>query len=459
MRDLLVEEGGTRAFGVHGKSSDLFLLKLRDGASLIETVLRKSIADKEAMRTNQGVPIGELEPLYDVEATMNLRVANPWHARCLGATKDSMVGMGFEDEQVHDVLDPLCQDSSQALLEETADDFASVHMAAIEVVRKGDVITGLHHIPINSIKKVMEENRRDFHFVMDSIGADPPRVVFARYGDKDDFLRRSGIGDDPDITSEVIFFRRANSIDSHYGFPDWIPSVAYIELVQMYVQQRFDFYHNGAVPGFVLSFMGGGSKIDDETWTSIENMIRSTVGIGNHYKALAINLPHPDITMQLEKLALESADGGSNMSDVLDPNALAIVSAHGVPPLLAGIQIPGKLGANNELPNALMTFQLLRIGPMQRAIATRLACTLGDPKTNGGLPLTRENFLPKRDSTPDTPAPGMPPVPEHKRERSTGFVKITDMISMQALSTQSQMREPAAAAQEKGRNLNDGLKE
>ena len=112
-------------------------------------------------------------------------------------------------------------------------------------------------------------------------------------------------------------------------------------------------------------------------------------------------------------------------------NGMMIVSAHGVPPLLAGIQIPGKLGSTNELPNALMAFQALVIQQAQKVISSALINTLGNATLNGGLGLGADNFR---------------------------LRKITDVISLSKMDTVSRMRQTVPEAKSEGRDLEAGLK-
>ena len=111
-----------------------------------------------------------------------------------------------------------------------------------------------------------------------------------------------------------------------------------------------------------------------------------------------------------------------------DPLALMIVSAHRVPPLLAGIQIPGKLGATNELPNALSAFQKLVIDEAQTIFHETLGLTLGHG-SDGIRGLDMDDFA---------------------------FSSILDEFNIGQMDTMSRMREPVTGSD---RDLEDGLKE
>jgi hypothetical protein len=119
-----------------------------------------------------------------------------------------------------------------------------------------------------------------------------------------------------------------------------------------------------------------GAKINAKDWSALTEQMKGHIGLGNAHKSMQLNIPEAEAKVELHKLALEGKTDGL-FSELDEALSLGIVSAHGVPPLLAGIQIPGKLGATNELPNALMAFQALKVGPRQEQIETMLQNTLG----------------------------------------------------------------------------------
>jgi len=160
--------------------------------------------------------------------------------------------------------------------------------------------------------------------------------------------------------------------------------------------------------------------------------MKSGIGLGKSHKSIAMNILDHEMKIILEKLAMEDGKGGDGFKDKKENLALDIVSAHRTPPLLAQIQIPGKLGAVNEFPNALLGFQKLVIAPAQKVFRTELVNSLANDQYNGTLTLTPEDFL---------------------------LRTILDDTDMKALDTISRMRETQAEAQESGRDPKDGLKD
>ncbi len=157
------------------------------------------------------------------------------------------------------------------------------------------------------------------------------------------------------------------------------------------------------------------------------------MGGGNNFRNLAINVKEDAGKVQVDKLA--STDKTElQFSKDLEVYAQNIVSAHRVPPVLANILIPGKLGATNEAVQALVSFQLLNIGPKQNIIQQTLGRTLGN-KDEGVKDLKPEDFR---------------------------LRKITSQFNIAGLDTIGKMREEAVSATNSDgspRNVADGVQD
>ena len=395
-------------------------------------MLEKMLASPEG-RSNQQHASGRKEHPFDVEALTRLQVGNAHHSACIHAKVSSTVGLGFIDDDEDDddglsvvdkVLNPLCRTTWQETLADVAEDFYQVGWGYLEVVRRGgDAITGLHHVAPQDVRVYVDENYQE-HYEVETAGT-TGRKYFAPFGQREDVMKALALRNADDV-SEIIVIRQPSSLSRWYGFPDWLAAVPSIELVQMMIQQKFDFFINRGVPEFMLFIVG--QKLPKADWDNIETALRSQTGRGNSHKSLALNITNPDVKVQLEKLNMD-AGGTSSWKEDKDSMALDIVSAHRVPPLLAGIQIPGKLGANNELPNALRAFQLLVVGPNQRVFFQTLGETLGNDPS---IELTSGDFQ---------------------------FKTITDELDMDQLDTSSRMRQTETEAAQQGRSLDDGLRD
>ncbi len=134
---------------------------------------------------------------------------------------------------------------------------------------------------------------------------------------------------------------------------------------------------------------------------------------------------------------MEGTTDGGYFKDMMEALALNIVSAHRVPPSLAGILFHGKMGAANEMTNAILAFQTLVISQAQKTITSVLDRTLGDPEKNGGLGLKRGDF----------------------KFRTVVDVVAEEMKKLQPADTMGRMKQGLGEAAAEGRDLDQGLKE
>lgn len=441
-----------------GKSQPLFPsleggLVANLAKSDLPQILRK--ADNPDVGSNQQSGLGVVPHPFDFQVACELVRYNEHHSACINAKVRSQVGLGHptNPDKIDDILNPVCESTWQETIMDVAEDFHSTGNGFIEVVRRGNDIAGIFHVRAPSVFPVFEGGR-DRHFIVNN--NDPQlgtglAVRMASFGDKNAFIQRAKEGfpsssiaqaagtgifsqidtSDPDKISEIIHFRRPTSLSKWYGFPNWLGALAGIELIQMIMQHNFDFFLNRGVPEFLLFLLG--AKLDEKDMDKITDSIKANIGLGNSHKSAAINLDVPidNFKVQLEKLMADNGLNDDAFATFRENLAMGIVSAHGVPPLLAGIQIPGKLGATNELPNALMAFQVLQNGPDQRLFTQKLAATLGNPEYSN-LGLTREDFK---------------------------FKPVTEEINIAEMDTVARMRQSPAQATAEGRDLNQGVKD
>jgi hypothetical protein len=379
------------------------------------------------------------------------------HASCITAKKNCTVGLGFygSDEvvsgdnndnkdneagnevpqtteeiisllmgnqkvnsKVDDELDGLTHFGFLNELLDIVEDFMDVGTGYMEVARDSrNKITGLNHVPASQVRVVTVGNRLCYLYT----GEDGSSKFFAMFGHKDWLMNNTELPNvlgsaDPTQVSEIIPFVMSSNRVKFYGYPDWVSAAVDIELTASAKQFKADFYNNRGVLDFIVAVTG--STMDDESFKKIEDMAKGSVGAGRAWRSAALNLANPDARLQVEKLAMESQP---EQQFALDCEILAqhIVSAHRVPPLLANILIPGKLGASNEFINSLVAFQLLVVGPYQYTIQSQLARTLGNKKLNGGLKLSADDFR-LRTITSQINITGMDAISKSRTEATDG---------------------------------------
>jgi hypothetical protein len=370
--------------------------ELEGNLSLMESLLaglRKGVVESEP--TNAPTYAGMKGLPFNYEAAQRLKLHNVHHSTCVDTKKQSLVGLGHtEGSRADEVLDPICTLTWAVLRSKLAEDFATVEICYIEVVRDGDKIVGLHHIPAVDVRYVVEQDLVNHYYEIrggkvESLSASTNSTVMAPFGQLKEFMRRHADLVGNRKISEVIAIMNPSSQSRYYAVPSWLASVADMELNQAVRQHVYDFHVNRGVPEFLLFLTGG--RVDTKTWAAIVDAMQAYVGVCNSHKSSAFNVVGEDITVDLQQLESNDVIKGDFYTKMTEALATTIVSAHRVPPILAGILIPGKMGAANELPNSIMAFQTLVIGPMQTIWQSILGATLGG-KFNGGLGLKPKDF-------------------------------------------------------------------
>lgn len=325
-----------------------------------------------------------------------------------------------EKSEVAKILDPLCEDSFQSVLDQVGEDYEATGNGYIEVVRDGGKIVSLWHLPATGVRIYNEAQKPFYHYeVQDGTGT----VRYARFGELE--RMRAAVGIDASVqVTELIHFRQPTAMDPQYGLPNWLAAMPWLELAQMMLQYHFDYFQNRAVPDLMVTLTG--AKVDEADLKKIRDGLRETVGAKKRFRTMVINMPQQDTEVNVERL---QADNRENFEDLWAAVQLQVASAHRVPPLLAGITLPGKMAAANELPNALVAFQTLYLDKHQSIFQNMLGLTLGAP--DAGLGLKPEMFKLK---------------------------KITDAYDLGQLDTMARMKQPVATAQSQGRDLGNGLK-
>lgn len=418
--------------------------------------IRKAPSSREAAQISQTGFLGRRGPLIDIDRVRNIKDYNPDHSTALETKVASTVGLGFKSNAVNETLGPLCRVSLLDTMMRWCLDFFETGNGYLEVVRgEGGEIRGLYHLPAETAHPYLEGDTNTYHWEV--IGPHASSLRFARFGDKEDMISRLGATVDADFVAEVIHAPFPSTRDPILGYPQWLAGVPSMELEQCVTQHNFDFFVNRAVPELLLAIMG--AKVDDDDWTEIKNRFTEHLGLGRQRKTMALNVPDPEAKLELHPLVGEQGQE-SHFVDYSAALAVKVVSAHRVPPLLAGIVIPGKMSAANEMSNNIMAFQTLVIEQAQRQLSEILARTLGDPALNGGLGLTAANFLGEGEGDPEPdPTDPMGLKTRPKDNGGNGFQTITETIDLGQMDTVSRMKSSVPEAQARGRDVSAGLAE
>lgn len=337
-------------------------------------------------------------------------------------------GQGHVESKVDKALDQITNFGFMNELLDSCEDFVDTGTGYLEVVRDlSGRITGINQIPAKDIRFATYNGR--IYFQYDSPNG--PSRYWALFGKANKAWLLSGDGPfrgtlNPTEVSEIIPFIQPSNRVKYYGYPDWIAASVDIDLTRKSKQFKADFYHNRGVLDKILVVTG--DTVEADAWDAIKASIKSSIGGGNNFKSMAMQFGNPEADVKILNMGAEGKDEEQFSKD-METLSTNIVSAHRVPPLLANILIPGKLGASNEFINALVGFQLLVVNPYQNVFEKMLAKTLGGEDGVEGLE------------------------PDDFRLRT-----ITGQIDLVGMDTIGRMRSEATDPSNKDRDLKDGVK-
>ncbi len=426
-----------------------------------------SVPDDPQSNTHKAGLIKHPHPV-SVSNVYALKDISGHHSSCIQAKKYTTVGLGFIDDgdsvskaktdeeaieqtqsllsgqgrvesKVDVSLDPFTNFGFMNELLDACEDFMDVGTGYLEVHRDAsNNIDGITQIPAKDLW-FCTYNRKIFfqyqyqatgNLIGGSTGGTTKYWALFGKGNREWLLSPDGPFTGSSLKkediSEIIPFIQPSNRVKYYGYPDWISASVDIDLLKKSKQYKADFYHNRGVLDKILVVTG--EAVDIDAWKRIEDSIKSSIGGGNNFSSMAMNFANEKVAVDIKNMG---ADGKTEEQFAKDMETLTqnIVSAHGVPPLLANILIPGKLGASNEFINALIGFQLLRINSYQNVFEKMLAKTLGSDW--GIAELNPEDF----------------------RLRT-----ITSQIDIASMDTVGRMRSEATDPANEDRDLGDGVK-
>lgn len=402
---------------------------------VVGKALEESAQSQQAQKFEGVVPT----PAKFVEILL-LRHANVHHAAALNTKTAALTGLGFKGDEVYEKLDPLTEDGIQPVMDDITEDFCQTGNGLMEVVRSGGgAIVGLHHLPVQNVA-IWKEHRlsHDYHYLVSEssiiglVSSDARR--FARFGDRARMVAwaiKSGKltkEANESTVSEVIHFRQSTSLSKHWGLADWLASIPIISMVQAEQQCLYDLFINGGVADQIVSFLG--DTMDEEDWKLTQDTLTGGEGRGNKRKMLVLNLPQPDLKVQVDKLATDFA---APAQIDLDRNmAFDLMSAHGVPPMVASVVHGSKLGNNREAKDQINLFQLLNIGPKQNKMVRILERTLGSEIKLAKIPRVKQEVA------------GVSPTKSSEMESGWTFKRITEEVNMSDAESTQEAKENGA---------------
>ncbi len=307
-------------------------------------------AEETALLGEQGCVV----PPVDYSFLAEILHENSWHERCLKVKSRVVAGLGYslKNEKVPNEIAEIIKKPSKGIgfvtmLNNLELDFQIFGNAYIEVVRIGNNVEALYHMPARDIR--IKADRSGYVQIPNGIMS--KSVEFKNFGAKDD--KRN--------IHELIHLKNYSPSSSYYGLPDYLGCVPAITTLTLIAEYNIRYFANGCMADLAIIVEGG--DLDEETENKIIEKLKTDItGLINSHRTLFLSVNNKEVKIRIEKLN-DVKDGSFKI--LKDSSRDEIVSAHGVPPRLAGIVVNGSLGGTNESRGQMETFLEIDIKPRQ----------------------------------------------------------------------------------------------
>lgn len=306
---------------------------------------------------------GIVEPIYNLEALAELLEMNAFHYRAVKTKARDVAGLGWYLEPLEAVDNPSEQEKEKAeyflnnpnprlTLSEVNDrmmvDFEATGNGYLEIIRDGEDITSIEHIPSHTMR--IHEDMDRFIQVRGN-----RKVWFKRFELDEDVdvytgdYHEAGSLSDERKANEVLHIKNYTSRSDYYGVPDIMASLGAVLGERERQEYNISFFDNHAIPAYAVTVSG--AELDEETENQIKKFFQNDVKKNNH-STLVLTAKKPEgdysedpVEFKFEALSTDTKEASFRM--FRQDNRDEILSAHGVPPYRAGVTVEGQLGGSS----------------------------------------------------------------------------------------------------------------
>jgi len=290
---------------------------------------------------------------------------NSYHTRSIAILTNTTVGLGMNFIEGKDVtaikkrlsnVNELKQ-SFIEVISRVATDYYLTGNGYLEVVRgAGGRVEELYYMPATYVWRRARGAETEF--------------LYQGPGQSEQQDVRAFDENDKEQGSTIIHFAQWSTTDRYYGLPSWRGALVDIELDYYSVLYQKGFFINNGVPDLAIIVEGG--EFDEATTDIVQEFLQDNFkGPGNNNRVLYLPINQKGVTVKFEKLAVESKDQDASFEKLRNTSRDNIISAHGVPPRLAGIVVAGQLGGGGEAEGQLKIYQDITVNPVQELFETK----------------------------------------------------------------------------------------
>lgn len=339
---------------------------------------------------------------------------NPYHDRAIRIKARMTVGLGLEEvkEGAPDMLPSSSKGDgflSQVLL--AALDAEHTGNAYLEIITAtGGRIGAVNWIPAETIE--CSEDQTWYRHVATTPGSSNRRVSFYPAWPRD------GKGILP-RERYLLHITQDGTWSTWYGEPDWLGALDSVMLFHGAMRFNRASFDNNCIPTWVVFLLGAqlddtpredsaGNQLPSQRQEFSDWMSRTYGGADNAGKMLLMDLPGVADKGSVVFQKLQDGPKDGDFLKLLDTCRDQILSAHGVPPRLAGVVVSGALGGAGEMYGQLLAFRE-DLRPKQELWQQALgqlgpAMPQGAPTTFTFRELDLEQWRDAGSPTPSTPA-------------------------------------------------------
>ena len=324
--------------------------------------LRKSVTEKQSLQIAGAEEIkkGWGDYVNHPADFATLRAYHtPAHDRCITVKAQTAFGQDWtgDDSLVKNDWGETPRDT----VAQFAEDLVRTGNGYLEVAQAASNKTRLYWMPSHTM--VIHKNRKTYR---------------QKIGDSADYREWPAFGMGNASENSILHVRLPHIWSVFYGGPDYLGAEQSIMLWQDSTEWNRSFFSNNCVPPTILYLTGkelstkneldadGNRKLSEAE--ELQNGLKSNFsGASNAHKILLLHSAKEGGKLEVQHLTQGVKDGefSKQRADCRDE----IITAHGVPPRLAGVITNGGLGGKGELYGQLVMFKALCVKPLQQIVA------------------------------------------------------------------------------------------
>lgn len=328
------------------------------------------VVEKESkQREAEQAECYDLTPRYDFTGLSKLFELNTYHSRCCKAKAGITLLLGFNVIPADNCAEKESDDNYRRVEEFMRNSLYELYKMQLdeevfgsgfaEIVRNNKrEIAELYHIP--TLESVLAYNKKRYELKQTLGGS---IITYKEYEGKD-YAKTD--------KNEFIHIKNYGVGSRHYGMPDYISAVPTMFLDNSAIEFNTKRFLNNAMPDTILTFYGFDGEDDNRDGSALKkdiadffrNNYKGTDKAGKVLVLFAESAENNKI--EVEKMTPEIKD--ASFRGLRQDNKEEIVSAHGVPPRVIGIEAGGKLSGGGEAKEQLNIFNEIVIIPRKRKI-------------------------------------------------------------------------------------------